>query len=367
MILVSFISISAVFAYSYIASDVGYTPVDTSWDVDNVSEAIDDLRGMSKCTNELINKTWVFGYTGQESIFVSPCKGTYKIEAWGGQGATAGSYIGGYGGYSVGLTVLGTSDILYVVVGGAGSASSNGYAAGGYNGGGKGFGSYGSQCCSSCGTRIAGGGGGATHIAVSNRGVLSNYESYLNEIIMVAGGGGAGYENGNSSYGHGGASGGYIGGNGVISYSSYSIRKDSTGGTQTSGGVSGYTYAVYTETASFGQGGGVITGSACGETSGGGGGLYGGGLGRYIPAAGGSSYLSITRLNSNTSGNITKSMYCYKCTESDDLNTYTTATYGTTTHASLKDTTNCPNGYSSSAISKCAKAGNGFAKITYLG
>ena len=44
-ILFAFIlSISAVFAYSYVATDVGFTPTDTAWNVKNVSSALNSLR-----------------------------------------------------------------------------------------------------------------------------------------------------------------------------------------------------------------------------------------------------------------------------------------------------------------------------------
>ncbi|MBR1416362.1 MAG: hypothetical protein IJ572_00900 [Bacilli bacterium] len=36
--------ISSVFAYSLLAQDVGFTPKDTTWEVDNTKEALDDLR-----------------------------------------------------------------------------------------------------------------------------------------------------------------------------------------------------------------------------------------------------------------------------------------------------------------------------------
>ena len=56
-------------------------------------------------------------------------------------------------------------------------------------------------------------------------------------------------------------------------------------------------------------------------------------------------------------------MFCYKCEESTDENTYTINTTGTSEYA---DKENCPNGYSADAISKCAKAGNGHARITFI-
>ena len=41
---VSAVGITSVFAYSLIANDVGFTPLDTHWEVDNVKDALDDLR-----------------------------------------------------------------------------------------------------------------------------------------------------------------------------------------------------------------------------------------------------------------------------------------------------------------------------------
>ena len=35
--------ISAVFAYSYLASDIGYTSSDSDWNVDNTKDALDEL------------------------------------------------------------------------------------------------------------------------------------------------------------------------------------------------------------------------------------------------------------------------------------------------------------------------------------
>ena len=57
-------------------------------------------------------------------------------------------------------------------------------------------------------------------------------------------------------------------------------------------------------------------------------------------------------------------MYCYNCSE--DLTNTTTFTVSTTGSSAYKDTNSCPYGYSSSAVSKCAKAGNGYAKITLV-
>ena len=55
-------------------------------------------------------------------------------------------------------------------------------------------------------------------------------------------------------------------------------------------------------------------------------------------------------------------MYCYGCTENGSDGTRTISTTG-----SNKDSVNCPDSYSSSPLSNCAKAGNGYAVITYIG
>ncbi len=81
---------------------------------------------------------------------------------------------------------------------------------------------------------------------------------------------------------------------------------------------------------------------------------------------GGSGYIASSKLASVD--NIRKSMYCYNCQEA--LNTETDSsifTVSTTGTSSYRDTTNCPNGYSSDPVAKCAKVGNGHARITYLG
>ena len=58
----------SVFAYSILAPDVGYTPKDNAWEVDNVKSALDDLYTLSK-DNIIIYET------GEFSIYLS--KGSY--------------------------------------------------------------------------------------------------------------------------------------------------------------------------------------------------------------------------------------------------------------------------------------------------
>ena len=150
---------------------------------------------------------WSYNYTGTSQTFTIPCDGTYKLEVWGAQGGGSicnGSSCasGGYGGYSSGSKSLFTSNSLYIVVGGAGCIPGyNSAGCAGYNGGGSGYGDHSDD-------ESSGGGGGATHIATTNRGVLSNYNSYRSEVLIVAGGGGGAswYTNGNAGGTGGGAS-----------------------------------------------------------------------------------------------------------------------------------------------------------------
>ena len=111
-----------------------------------------------------------------------------------------------------------------------------------------------------------------------------------------------------------------------------------SGGTQTGVGVIGK------KVASFGMG---ANGTAS-SNPGGGGGYYGGNVDSYS-GGGGSGYIANSLLL--TYGEITKAMYCYECLTSPDDST---RTYSTTN-------------VNANATSTCAKIGNGYAKITYIG
>ena len=272
-------------------------------------------------------------------IYEIPANGKYKLEIWGAQGGTYNSrYIGGYGGYSTGIISLSKGDKIYLTIGGTGSFSlgltdSASRISGGYNGGGSGTtGGDGTVYLSGGGS-----GGGATHVSTVN-GVLSTFSSTSNLVLMVAGGGG---------------------GAAVDSYNNYQFSyKGGSGGGASGVRVSGQTAACaagsQTGGNSFGRGGNA---SVIHGASGGGGGYYGGSSGgTNSPGCGGSGYIGNSFLTN-------KYMYCYGCDQSTEESTYTLNTLGT---SNLLDKTNCPNGYSSSPVSKCAKAGNGYARITFV-
>ena len=193
------------------------------------------------------------------------------------------------GGYSYGKYNMSASNSIYVVVGQGGytrNFSSNVMQTA-YNGGG-----YGQEI-----------GGGATHMATSNRGVLANYKDYQSEVIIVAGGGG-----GNEGGENVGAGGGTTGGNGSKYYkTSHPMTKAPTGGTQSSGGSAGESTEGKAYAGSFGQGGaGTLQAKpmqdAGGGGGGGGGGWYGGGGQTYAGTGGGGSGHLGSSLISGTTG-----------------------------------------------------------------
>ena len=306
-----------------------------------------------------------FNYSGKEQYFTVPKTGTYQLETWGAQG---GAYTtndvgrGGYGGYSVGEISLSQGSKLYVNTGGQGKTCTWGSnycnTSGGYNGGGNAYSK----------NQYNSGGGGATHIATVS-GELKNLSSYKdtggtnisNEILIVAaGGGGGGYALvGDSSgpietasaIGTGGEGGGYKGTTGIDHH--YPNGYYGSGATQLIGGCphAGNNSTPFSTTigiGQFGQGGQYNALIQCCGNSGGGAGWYGGGASTrgHGGAGGGSGYLNTNLTN--------KKMIVYS----------TDSTYESTNVSDKTEISTCVN---TSPISNCAKASNGYAKITYLG
>ena len=278
----------------------------------------------------------------KEQVLSIPKTGYYKLEVWGASGGNASNtYTGGYGGYSTGYIRLDKDEKLYINVGGQGIAGNgSGIKKGGYNGGG-----------STTETRsetYEGSGGGATSIANST-GLLKDVNSE-NVVIVAGGGGGGSYYTGGQYSGRGGSGGGFIGVSGVKDRNDMAFG---TGGTQSTGGTnSGLTGLD----GSYGQGG---TNSNSGYVTygcaGGGGGYFGGGGSFHSGAGGGSGYIGYSELSNGV-------MYCYECSEDGNSGTMTISTTGDN-----KDSLNCPDSYSNNPLSNCAKAGNGYAIITYIG
>lgn len=297
-----------------------------------VDENFTDYYDVDLTSNE--NKTILFEYNKDETeqVYIVPDNGIYKLETWGASGgyaydSTRSTGGGGYGGYSTGLIELHAGDRLFINVGGEGASNCQTTScAGGYNGG-----SASSKWANGDGTGLyTAGGGGATHISTKS-GLLSSLESYKDDILIVSGGGGGGDYYPSWSHAATGASGGgFEGGLGISNNNGASsvVTVSGTNGTQSSG------YA-------FGKGGTTYTSDSAGGS---GGGFYGGISNLYhTTGGGGSGYIGNSLLTS-------KIMYCYECNTSNNESTKTVST----------------KNHSSSPISKYAKEGNGYAKITLV-
>ena len=254
-------------------------------------------------SSSILLKTAAF--TGKYETWTTPATGTYKIEAWGAQGATGGGTSrmgsGAYGGYSYGDITLNSNTVLYLYTGGQ-----NGWNGGGSGGNGSNVGTY-----------NGGNGGGASDI----RKLSGNWNdsASLNSRILVAAGGGGGGGGGNyGNSGSGGYGGGTTGTNGSCGSNCYNYA---TGGTGNSGGSGSYgchsTSCCGCSWGSTSGGSGSLGTGGIGDYScsssyqaggGGGGGYYGGGggggCGSGNGGAGGSSYTGQMSANTGTSTGI---------------------------------------------------------------
>ena len=296
------------------------TKITSSSRVRTTSNITLTARFITNCAS-LLNQPIDFSYNGTNGTngsvqeFLALCPGYYQVEAWGAEGivSTWGGEAG-KGGYAIGTYSLNENDKLYITVGGQR----------GYNGGGAG----------------SSPGGGATHVATTNRGLLYNYDLYRDDLLIVAGGGGGAERQ------KAGSGGGYFGGDASQMQTPY--LNFGTGGSQNTGGIgaidAGDTSVLQGNIdGSFGLGGNGNTDSDNGP--GGGGGYFGGGAAtRAGGGGGGSGYIG----NSNL---INKHMHCYDCATSSVESTKTT-------------TNTC---HLSTPTPDCAKEGNGHVRITYLG
>ncbi|MCI8588690.1 MAG: cadherin-like beta sandwich domain-containing protein, partial [Bacilli bacterium] len=281
-----------------------------------------------------VGDTYSYGYKNSIQTFTAPVTGYYRLETWGAQGGSYGSYRGGYGAYATGVVFLNKNDTLYIVTGGQPGVASNSSIGGGYNGGGS--------ARTQSGNDKAGGGGGATHIATRS-GLLSSLNSYHSEVLIVSAGGGGGYyyPSFNSIGGEGGGISGGVAPNGTCS--GRTLIKGSAA-TQTGAGSSNGCGGDYRSLrGGFGYGHGGTN-----WQSGGGSGWFGGGSGMAHGGNGGSSYIGNSRLLSRNG--VTKAMYCYSCSASSTASTYTVST----------------TSVSSTPTSNAAKSGSGAAKISIL-
>ena len=287
----------------------------------------------------------IYDYSSGVQTVPIEVSGYYYLQGWGAQGGSYNEEIapGGNGGYSKGYIYLNAGDTLYINTGGKGgygtSNSSTATSGGGVNGGG------------SAGYR-GGAGGGATDIRINQNDLYSR--------VIVAGGGGGSFYQSSSVYALGGAGGGVTGVAGEHYNSSYAYYSGK-GGTQTAGGSGGTAEekAYYGNAGVFGIGGN--TGTRYQSTSiysngAGGGGWYGGGAAghyngetnnRYAGGGGGSGYVYTES---------TASSYPNGCLLNDSY--YLT---NASTHAGNTAFESTTGG------TETGHAGNGYAKITYVG
>ncbi|WP_368256463.1 glycine rich domain-containing protein [Blautia wexlerae] len=250
-----------------------------------------------------------FDYTGSvQTTTLTP--GRYKLECWGAQGGNSdqsnGTYgNGGKGGYSTGILNVSTNTTIYITVGGQGqNGVLNTRTAGGFNGGGDGYGTNNSG--------VGGGGGGASDISLMSP-VFSHSSYFINNIrdtnsllsrIIVAGGGGSAGYNVSNNAANGGAGGGTTGQDGLSNRVYHG-----TGGKQTTFGTGGSSEEPnrYSVQAKFGCG--ASASNSTDVAPGGGGGWYGGGL-HCDSAGGGSGYVYTPTTASNyPSGCLLNSAY----------------------------------------------------------
>ena len=220
-----------------------------------------------------------YTYTGAVQTETLP-PGTYQLECWGAQGGDySTSYLGGRGGYSIGVLTLEEDTDLFIYVGGQGVACTRTAAAagGGFNGGGDAYGN------TSTSYSLGLGGGGGSDIRIGT-------DSLYARVIVAGGGGGqSGRYHYSSQSGHGG---GASGGNANSSNSSYI---GGGGASQTAVGTSYSGSGTSGSNAAFGQG----ADSASYLYGPGGGGWYGGGRGNRTGGGGGSGYVYTSETASN--------------------------------------------------------------------
>ena len=136
-----------------------------------------------------ITSDGTFSYTGNYQTWTAQSDGYYFFEAWGargGQGRENNKLVdpGGLGAYTAGTLYVRKGETFYIYVGGAGThAVKSGYAAGGWNGGGRGDYDHADD-------DAAGAGGGATDFRTV-AGAWDNFDSLKSRIMVAAGGAGS--------------------------------------------------------------------------------------------------------------------------------------------------------------------------------
>ena len=206
--------------------------------------------------------------------------GAYTLECWGAQGSNFDNgslkLSGGKGGYAKGMYTMNKEKSIFICVGGYQN---------GYNNKIPNVGNPGPA------------GGGATSITTTDRGVLSNFNSYRAEVLLVAGGGGA--QDAGEGYPVAGVGGGSYGGDGQGAGSrGYGARPDGPG----SNGLRAPGNCPNNYSAGFGYGGVASCWTTWNDfgAQGGSGYFGGGGSQQAGPGGGGSSFYGGVGVTSGT-------------------------------------------------------------------
>ena len=209
--------------------------------------------------------------------------GAYTLECWGAQGANFDNgslkLSGGKGGYATGMYTMNKGKNIFICVGGY---------ANGYNNKIPNIGNPGPV------------GGGATSITTTDRGVLSNFNSYRAEVLLVAGGGGA--QDAGEGYPVAGVGGGLEGGDAQGAGSRGTGARTSSPGANV---LRNSTNCPHNYSAGFGYGGVASTYTTWEDFGAQGGSGYFGGGGSQMagPGGGGSSYYGGVTSGSTIPGN----------------------------------------------------------------
>jgi hypothetical protein len=330
-------------------------------------------KGTSSDPYTIINPINTYDYTGAEQTFTAPITGFYKVELWGASGAGYNStYYGGAGGYTSGVINLKKDNNYYLYVGGQGLFTSS-IGTGSYNGGGntpiEGYGTYFKYF----------GGGGATDMRIVD-GIWNNSTSLASRIMVAAGGGAGGYGGSDGAGGYvtnsyvytgiGGAAGG------LKSFDNIATSPNSCGVISSVVGYATQTASIKTSNYSITLG--KFGAGSMEQNTGSGSGYYGGpSMNCTYGGSGGSSYISghngcvaITAADnispkSGCSDGTTDISCSYHYSGNTFSNTVMVDGRGYSWTNAVGASTGMPTHDGTSTMT--GNAGNGYAKITYIG
>ena len=292
-------------------------------------------------TVTFISTSYTYDVNNSYYTFSVPVSGSYKIELWGANGNSSGSFAGGTGAYTSGNITLTAGEKIYVYVGGAGSGDN-----GGYNGGGS--------LTLNQSTQNGAAGGGATDIRLK-KGNWDSIDGLRSRIMVAAGGGGALPGTCGSSKKTGGFGGSITSNSNTIGTAcTDSMYTIALGASQVSGGSIDVYSAAGAKLNTYASGKFGMSSKPDGYEgdikAGGGGGYFGGASSGYgSSATGGSSfvsgYSSSKAIDSN--GNITDSNIHYSGKKFDNISVID----GESLSSSMAKPTSGNNGYARISLS----------------